>query len=195
MPRAAPNATIVAGSCRICLPGSHYFEADEPEWLPAAVGKHRICNGVEREQRRTGDRGIQGPPAEGSRMRKSSLAERPHRQSPRSRPPATIDDYVSGFPRTVQALLRKVRQTIEKAAPDARETISYGIPTFVCNGKKLVWFGAFTSHIGFYPGAAAIAAFRKELSGYKTAKGSVQFSFDEPLPLDLIARIVKFRAR
>lgn len=113
----------------------------------------------------------------------------------KGKPPATIDDYVSGFPRTVQVLLRKVRLTIEKAAPDAQAAISYGIPTFVRNGKKLVWFGAFTSHIGFYPGVAAIAAFRKELSGYKTAKGSVQFPFDEPLPLDLIARIVKFRTR
>lgn len=128
-------------------------------------------------------------------MRKSSLAERPGRQSPANKSRATIDEYVGGFPRTVQSLLRKVRQTIEKAAPDAQETISYGIPTFVLNGKKLVWFGAFTSHVGFYPGAAAIAAFRKELSGYKSSKGSVQFPFDEPLPLDLIARIVKFRTR
>ena len=112
-----------------------------------------------------------------------------------SKPAATIDDYVGGFPRTVQTLLRKVRQTIEKAAPDAQETISYGMPAFIRNGKKLVWFGAFTSHIGFYPGAAAIAAFRKELSAYKAAKGSVQFPFDEPLPLDLIGRIVQFRAR
>lgn len=97
--------------------------------------------------------------------------------------------------RAPQALLRKVRQTIEKAAPDAQETISYGIPTFVRNGKNLVSFGAFASHIGFYPGAAAIATFKKELPGYKIAKGSVQFPFDEPLPLDLIARIVKFRTR
>jgi uncharacterized protein YdhG (YjbR/CyaY superfamily) len=113
----------------------------------------------------------------------------------KGKPPATIDDYLSEFPRAVQASLRKVRRTIEKAAPDAQEAISYGIPTFVRNGKKLVWFGAFTSHIGFFPGAAAIAAFRKDLAGYKTAKGSVQFPFDEPLPLDLIARIVKFRTR
>jgi uncharacterized protein YdhG (YjbR/CyaY superfamily) len=123
------------------------------------------------------------------------LTVRPRRQPPGSEPPATIDDYVAGFPRTVQTLLRKVRQTIEKAAPDAQEAISYGIPTFVRDGKTLVWFAAFKSHIGFYPGAAAIAAFRKELSLYKTAKGSVQFPFDQPLPLDLIGRIVTFRAK
>lgn len=107
--------------------------------------------------------------------------------------PADLDEYIGGFPEEVQTLLRKMRLTIGKAAPNAGEAISYGVPAFTLHGKKLVWFAAFKSHIGFYPGAAAIAAFKKELSQYKTAKGSVQFPFKDPLPLDLVSRIVKFR--
>lgn len=107
--------------------------------------------------------------------------------------PEDFNDYLSAFPAKVQTLLKKMRQTIKKAAPKAKETISYNIPTFTVNGKKLVWFAAFKSHVGFYPGAAAIKAFKKELSPYKTAKGSVQFPFDEPLPLSLVERIVKAR--
>jgi uncharacterized protein YdhG (YjbR/CyaY superfamily) len=107
--------------------------------------------------------------------------------------PADIDDYISRFPEEVQTLLRKMRLTIGKAAPSAEEAISYDVPAFALRGKKLVWFAAFKSHIGFYPGAAAIAAFKKDLSQYKTAKGSVQFPFNDPLPLDLVSRIVKFR--
>lgn len=107
--------------------------------------------------------------------------------------PADLDGYISGFPEEVQALLGKMRRTIGRAAPNAEETISYNVPAFTLRGKKLVWFAAFKSHIGFYPGAAAIAAFKKELSPYKTAKGSVRFPFKHPLPLDLVSRIVKFR--
>jgi uncharacterized protein YdhG (YjbR/CyaY superfamily) len=108
--------------------------------------------------------------------------------------PKNFADYVDRFPKDVQQLLRKMRLTIKKAAPQAKETISYGIPAFTLNGM-LVWFAAFQSHIGFYPGASAIAAFKKELSAYKGAKGSVQFPFDEPLPLALVSRIVKFRVK
>ncbi len=107
--------------------------------------------------------------------------------------PTDIDEYISGFPKEVQALLEKMRGTIRKAAPEAQETISYNVPAFILGGKKLVWFAAFKSHVGFYPGAAAIAAFKKKLSGYKTARGSAQFPFKDPLPLDLVSRIVKFR--
>jgi uncharacterized protein YdhG (YjbR/CyaY superfamily) len=107
--------------------------------------------------------------------------------------PVDVDDYIGTFPEEVQTLLRKVRRTIAKAAPDATETISYNVPAFTSGGKKLVWFAAFKSHIGFYPGAAAIAAFKKELSQYKTGKGSVQFAFNDPLPLDLMSRIVTYR--
>ncbi|HEX9487771.1 MAG TPA: DUF1801 domain-containing protein [Gemmatimonadales bacterium] len=106
--------------------------------------------------------------------------------------PRNIDDYVDRFPEHVQNLLQKVRRTIQAAAPQAQETISYRMPAFKLD-RILVYFAAYTSHIGFYPGAGAIAAFRKELSRYKGAKGSVQFPFDESLPLALVRRIVKFR--
>ena len=108
--------------------------------------------------------------------------------------PKDIDDYVGRFPKEVQQLLEKMRFTIKKAAPRAEETISYGIPAFTLNGR-LVWFAAFKKHIGFYPGSSAVIAFKKELSAYKGAKGSVQFPFDEPLPLALVSRIVKFRVK
>ena len=103
-----------------------------------------------------------------------------------------FDAYLKRFPKNVQRLLQKMRLTIKKAAPQAKETISYGIPAFTLNGL-LVWFAAHKNHIGFYPRASAIAAFKKELSPYKGAKGSVQFPFDKPLPLALISRIVKYR--
>lgn len=108
--------------------------------------------------------------------------------------PKNFDDYVERFPKDVQQRLQKMRLTVKKAAPQAKEKISYGIPAFTLNGM-LVWFAAFKSHIGFYPRTSAIAAFRKELSAYKGAKGSVQFPFDKALPLPLISRIVKFRAK
>jgi uncharacterized protein YdhG (YjbR/CyaY superfamily) len=106
----------------------------------------------------------------------------------------TIDDYVAHFPKDVQQHLKQLRLTIRKAAPDAEEKISYAIPTFTL-GRNLVHFAAFKRHIGFYPGAAAITAFQQELSAYKGAKGSVQFPLDEPLPLALVSRIVKFRVK
>lgn len=108
--------------------------------------------------------------------------------------PTTIDDYVDRFPADVQQLLEKMRRTIRRAAPQAEEKISYGVPTFTLQGN-LVHFAAYKSHIGFYPSPSAITAFEKELSAYKGAKGSVQFPFDEPLPLALVSRIVKFRVK
>jgi uncharacterized protein YdhG (YjbR/CyaY superfamily) len=107
--------------------------------------------------------------------------------------PESIDAYIAQFPPEVQTLLTQMRQTIQKAAPSATEAISYQIPTFKLNGN-LVHFAAFKKHIGFYPGAAGIAAFQDELAGYKSAKGSVQFPLDEALPLALVEKIVKFRA-
>jgi uncharacterized protein YdhG (YjbR/CyaY superfamily) len=106
----------------------------------------------------------------------------------------SIDDYIDLFPKEVQQLLKQMRATIRKAAPQASEKISYGIPTFALE-KNLVHFAGFKKHIGFYPGAMAIATFKKELSAYKGAKGSVQFPLDEPLPLALVTRIVKFRVK
>ena len=108
--------------------------------------------------------------------------------------PKNIDDYVDHFPKEVQHLLRKMRLTTRKAAPKAKEKISYGIPAFTLDRNR-VYFAAYKRHIGFYPGAAAITAFKKELSAYKGAKGSVQFPIDEPLPLALVSRIVKFRLK
>ena len=108
--------------------------------------------------------------------------------------PKNIDDYVERFPKEVQQLLKKMRLTIRKAAPKAKEKISYGIPTFTLDGYR-VYFAAYKSHIGFYPGAAAITEFKKELSAYQGAEGSVQFPLDEPLPLALVSRMVKFRMK
>lgn len=105
-----------------------------------------------------------------------------------------IDGYIATFPADVRKALEEVRTTIQKAAPKAEEVISYDIPTFRLNGN-LVHFAAYTRHIGFYPGAAGIEAFKKEIASYKSAKGSVQFPLDQPLPLGLITKIVKYRVK
>ena len=106
----------------------------------------------------------------------------------------TIDDYIADFPPDVQAILEKLRATIRKAAPDAEEAMKYRLPTFVLNGN-LVHFGAFKKHIGFYATPTGNEKFRKELSVYEGAKGSVQFPLDEPIPYDLVSRMVKFRVK
>ncbi len=106
-----------------------------------------------------------------------------------------IDEYIAGFPSEVQAILKKIRETIRKAAPDAGEKMGYGIPTFTLEGKNLVHFAAFKTHIGFYPTPTGIEKFKKELSVYEGAKGSVQFPLDKPIPYGLITKIVKFRVK
>jgi uncharacterized protein YdhG (YjbR/CyaY superfamily) len=106
----------------------------------------------------------------------------------------TIDEYISEFPRGVQAILKKIRTTIRNAAPDAEEAIKYQIPTFVQHGN-LLHFGAYKTHIGFYPTSKAIVKFNKELSPYAGAKGTVRFPLDEPIPYDLIGRIAKSRVK
>jgi uncharacterized protein YdhG (YjbR/CyaY superfamily) len=108
--------------------------------------------------------------------------------------PKNFEDYAANYPMQVRQMLTKVRQTIKKAAPSAKERISYGMPAYTLDGI-LVWFAAHQSHIGFYPRKSAIIAFKKELAPYKQAKGSVQFPFDKPLPLSLITRMVKFRMK
>jgi uncharacterized protein YdhG (YjbR/CyaY superfamily) len=105
---------------------------------------------------------------------------------------ASIDDYIASFPEDIQAILQEIRQTVKAAAPDASEKIAYAMPTFHLKGN-LVHFAAFKNHIGFYPAPRGIDAFQEELSKYKGAKGSVQFPIDEPMPLDLIRRIVEYR--
>lgn len=106
----------------------------------------------------------------------------------------TVDEYIKTFPDNIQSLLESIRQTIQKAAPQAEETISYQIPTFKLNGN-LVHFAAYKNHIGFYPTKSGIEAFKKELSPYRSAKGSVQFPIDKPLPLPLITRMVQYRVK
>jgi uncharacterized protein YdhG (YjbR/CyaY superfamily) len=108
--------------------------------------------------------------------------------------PKNIDEYIAGFPPEIQAILQAIRQTIREAAPDAQETISYQMPTFTLYGN-LVHFAAFSRHIGFYPVPSGIDAFRDELAAYKQGKGSVQFPLDQPMPYDLISRIVAYRVQ
>jgi uncharacterized protein YdhG (YjbR/CyaY superfamily) len=106
----------------------------------------------------------------------------------------SIEEYIKTFPAEIQKILQQVRETIKKAAPEAEETINYQIPTFKLNGN-LVHFAAFKNHIGFYPAPSGQKAFEKELSVYKSGKGSVQFPLDKPIPLALIKRIVQYRVK
>lgn len=103
-----------------------------------------------------------------------------------------IDEYIAAFPDNIQALLESMRATIKAAAPDAEERISYQMPTFFLKGN-LVHFAAHKNHIGFYPTPSGIEAFKAELSEYDSSKGAVQFPIGQPLPLDLIGRMVQFR--
>ncbi len=105
----------------------------------------------------------------------------------------SIDEYIAEFPEETQNLLQELRELIRATAPDATETISYAIPTFDLNGRHLVHFAGFERHIGFYPVPSGMEAFKDELKPYKQGKGSVQFPLDQPLPTDLIRRIVLFR--
>jgi uncharacterized protein YdhG (YjbR/CyaY superfamily) len=108
-------------------------------------------------------------------------------------PADSIDAYIAGFPPRTQRALTEMRAIISSAAPGATELISYAIPTFDLNGRHLVHFGGYTNHIGLYPIPSGIEAFKEELAPYKRGKGSVQFPLAQPLPADLIRRIVEFR--
>ena len=108
--------------------------------------------------------------------------------------PQTIDEYIASYPRDVQDILQKIRGIIRREAPGAEEAIRYRLPTFILHGN-LVHFGAFKEHIGFYPTPSGTEKFRKELSVYTGAKGSVRFPLDQPIPYDLIREIVQFRAK
>lgn len=105
-----------------------------------------------------------------------------------------VEEYIAGFPKEVQDRMRGLRKTIKGEAPDARESLSYGMPYYSLNGR-LLYFAGFERHIGFYPLASGIRAFSKELASYKQGKGSVQFPHDRPLPSALIRRIVRFRVK
>ncbi len=105
-----------------------------------------------------------------------------------------IDDYIGDFPADVQRILRKLRSAIKKAAPQAKETISYRIPTFTLRGY-LVHFAAFKDHVSLFPTSSPMKAFKRALSPYKASRGTIQFALDRPLPLTLVGRIVKFRVK
>ena len=106
--------------------------------------------------------------------------------------PADHDAYISAFMPDVQAMLQQMREAIHAAAPEAEETISYGMPAFH-QRVNLVYYAGYKNHIGFYPTASPIAHFADELRGFKTSKGAIQFPMDKPLPVELIMRIVKWR--
>lgn len=108
--------------------------------------------------------------------------------------PENIDEYIGGFPNDVQEILEKIRDTIQKAAPDAKEKISYSMPAFEQNGI-VVYFAAFKNHIGLYALPSGNVAFANDLSKYKTGKGSIQFPLKDKIPFDLITKIVKFRVK
>jgi len=105
----------------------------------------------------------------------------------------SIDDYVATFPEEIQKILEELRGTIRAAAPDAEETISYQIPTFTLNGKYLIYFAGWKTHIAMYPIPSGSEAFNKEVSQYVEGKGALKFPLDKPLPLKLISKVVKFR--
>ena len=109
--------------------------------------------------------------------------------------PKNIDQYIAGFPNSVQEILEQVRMTIRQAAPDAGETISYQIPTFTLKGKYLIYFAACKKHIGLYPAPRGVEKFKKELALYEGGKGTVRFPLNKPIPFGLIKRIVKFRVK
>ena len=108
--------------------------------------------------------------------------------------PETVDQYIAAFPSDVKKRMQQLRKTIKAAAPKADELISYQMPGYKYFGM-LVYFAAFKNHIGFYPGAGGILEFYKKLSSFKSAKGSVQFPHDRPIPYDIISKIVKFRVK
>lgn len=104
-----------------------------------------------------------------------------------------VDEYILSFPFSVQKILKEVRKIILKSAPNGQEMISYGMPAYKLNGKPLVYFAGYANHIGFYATPTGHEAFAEDLAKYKQGKGSVQFPIDEPMPMDLIEKIVKFR--
>lgn len=111
-----------------------------------------------------------------------------------TKPPKTIDEYIAGFPIEVQAVLEKLRMTIREAAPEATETIKYQMPTFTLQGN-LVYFAAWKEHIGFYPPLAEGTDLKQELAVYAGPKGNLQFPLDQPMPYELISKVVKLRVQ
>ena len=115
------------------------------------------------------------------------------RRAPGTPTPQTIDEYLALVSDDKRAVLEKLRQTIRSAAPKAEECISYQMPAFRHNGKVIMWFGAAAKHCSFFPGAFPIEQHKKALEGYKTSKGTIRFSPDDPLPATLVRKLVKSR--
>ncbi len=107
----------------------------------------------------------------------------------------TINEYIEAFPENVRTILEKLRSTVRKAAPEAIESISYDMPTFKLDGKRLVYFSAWKNHIGFYSIPEGNKAFRKQLSPYAGPKGSLRFPLEKPIPYDLVEKIVTLRLK
>lgn len=115
-------------------------------------------------------------------------------KSKESNKPLTVDEYIANFSTEIQTILQSIRNTIKQAAPEAEECISYQMPAYKYHGM-LVYFAAFKNHIGLYALPSGNTAFQKELSTYKTGKGSIQFPLDKPMPFDLITKIVLHRVK
>jgi uncharacterized protein YdhG (YjbR/CyaY superfamily) len=111
-----------------------------------------------------------------------------------TQPPQSVDEYIASYPEDLQKKLTDIRKVIKKAAPQAVEKISYGMPAYTFNGM-LLYFAMHTNHIGLYPYPSAMEAFRREIAEYRTSRGTIQFPNNKKLPLKLIAEIVKFRVR
>ncbi len=107
---------------------------------------------------------------------------------------SSIDEYIASFPQDIQKIMNLLRETIKGAAPDAEEKISYNMPTFILNGKYLVYFAGWKRHIAFYGAPKGNPEFKEDLSTYESGQGTLQFPYEKPMPLDLITKIVKFRA-
>lgn len=105
-----------------------------------------------------------------------------------------IDEYIAAFPPEIQKKMKQIRSLIKKLIPKVEESISYQIPTFKINGKHVVYFAAYKNFISVYPAPRENPEFKKELSQYEGGKGTVQFPHDQPIPLDLVKRIIQFRA-
>lgn len=112
-----------------------------------------------------------------------------------TRKPTSIDDYIAGFPKQTQTVLNQVRETIRNAVPEAEETISYAIPAFNLNKTHLVYFAGYKHHISLYPAPKGDEAFEKEIAGYRSGKGTIQFPLDKPLPLALVKKIVRYNLK
>jgi uncharacterized protein YdhG (YjbR/CyaY superfamily) len=112
----------------------------------------------------------------------------------KSEPPSTMDDYIAGFSPDIQEILERIRQIVHETAPDAEETIAYQMPTFRLHGN-LVHFAAYKNHIGLYPTPSGVEAFQEELAPYQHAKGSIRFPLDQPIPYELIRKIVAYRVK